>query len=265
MGPSKGQKKNQHPSSGNSALERALDIIELFDDNRRLLTLDHIADSLGTSRSSCYRYLRALRKFGLLSTVGNGRYHLGPRIIELERRIRMTDPLLHIGEQRMKEGVKAVAPHGVLLLCSHYEDKVLCIHQEGTLKSPNKVQRSRGVPLPMFEGPASLAILSNLPTRTVKTLYLNNQDEITKSGLGETWSEFHSNLKTIRRQGYAYSGGSPMNLLTGLAAPILAKDMLVGSLCLVSEPKERSQAEIEENAQWLIALANKIGDEVGGL
>ena len=60
-----------------------------------------IIEALETSRSTGYRYIKTLHEAGLLNAVRHGHYSLGPRIIEMDLQIRLTDPLL-------------LASHGVL-------------------------------------------------------------------------------------------------------------------------------------------------------
>lgn len=66
----------------------------LFTEESPVWTADQIIARLHTSRATVYRYLQAPTAAGFLSQLARGAYTLGPRIIELDRQIRIADPLL---------------------------------------------------------------------------------------------------------------------------------------------------------------------------
>ena len=84
-----------------SSLSKMLHILQLFTEAEPVWSTAAILEALETSRSTGYRYIKALHDAGLLNSVRNGYYSLGPRIIEMDLQIRLTDPLL-------------LASHGVL-------------------------------------------------------------------------------------------------------------------------------------------------------
>ncbi|PGD66974.1 IclR family transcriptional regulator, partial [Bacillus pseudomycoides] len=64
---------------------------------------DTIAEHMGLSRATVYRYVKDLCDAGLLSRVDAGSYGLGPRIIELDWMMRQYDPILVAGRELMHE------------------------------------------------------------------------------------------------------------------------------------------------------------------
>ena len=75
-----------------SSLARAFDVLDLFTLETPRLTSEEVSARLGYSRSMAYRYLKELCDAGLLVPQSGGPYGLGPRIIELERLVALTDP-----------------------------------------------------------------------------------------------------------------------------------------------------------------------------
>ena len=71
-----------------------LAVLGLFTIQSPEWTVEEVAESLGASVPTTYRYFRALTKVGLLSPVSRAGYTLGPAIIELDRQIQMCDPML---------------------------------------------------------------------------------------------------------------------------------------------------------------------------
>lgn len=63
------------------ALSRGLQIIEMFDKERRVLNTQDFADHLGVSASSTYRIVQTLLDMGYLKKVTRNAYELGPQVV----------------------------------------------------------------------------------------------------------------------------------------------------------------------------------------
>ena len=91
-----------------TSIERALDVLDLIGEDRPTVSQEFVAESLALTRSTAYRYLKLLCDSGMLVQLSRGRYSLGPRIIELDRKIQMSDPLLAAGRIVMPQRVDAL-------------------------------------------------------------------------------------------------------------------------------------------------------------
>ncbi len=70
----------------NSTADRAIDVLFLFDVHTPVLSAGDIAERLGMSRSTTYRYLQSLRTSNLLEEDAvRGGFRLGSRVFELAR------------------------------------------------------------------------------------------------------------------------------------------------------------------------------------
>ena len=76
------------------SLERMLGILDLFEGSSPEWTVDELHDALGYTRSTLYRYLKILTDAGFLAALPDIGYTLGPRIIELDYKIRTRDRLI---------------------------------------------------------------------------------------------------------------------------------------------------------------------------
>ncbi|HWL80474.1 MAG TPA: helix-turn-helix domain-containing protein [Roseomonas sp.] len=213
---------------GDGSIGRIFDILDLFSVDLPVLRVEDVLERLGYTKSTAYRYLRTLCDVGLLAQAGNGFYSLGPRVIELDRMMHLTDPLLQAG-QRIMPGLSSALPNSIVLLSSLYRDRVLCVHKEG----PERIQagsqsiqilRARGLPLPLFRGAASLVILASLPAYRIRSLYLLRQAEIVAAGLGPDWREFRGALARLRRKGHMTTVGQFNPSLAAIAVPVLSRD-----------------------------------------
>ena len=63
------------------ALSRGLQIIEMFDKEKRVLNTQDFAENLGVSASSTYRIVQTLLDMGYLKKVTRNAYELGPQVV----------------------------------------------------------------------------------------------------------------------------------------------------------------------------------------
>ncbi|NKC30759.1 IclR family transcriptional regulator [Falsiroseomonas selenitidurans] len=222
--------------NGAGSLARMLEVLDLFTAETPLLRVDDLQARLGYTKSTAYRYVKTLCDAGLLAQPAQGCYALGPRIVELERLMRIADPLLQAGEAVLPS-LAAEVPNSMVLLCSLYRDKVLCVHREG----PEAIQaggrsitilRARGLPLPLFQGAASLAILAWLPPHRIRALFLLRQAAMAAAGLGADWAAVRQRLAGIRREGFVATAGRFNRHLAAVSVPVLSRDgsQVAGSL-----------------------------------
>jgi len=224
--------KTNGRANDSSSLARMLGVVDLFSEDASVWTVDGIATELGYTRATAYRYVGELYDAGLLTRVSRGAYALGPRIIELDRQIRRCDPLLTAGEDVMR-GLLRPNRGQVALLCSLFQDKVLCIHQAGHDREL-ALSYERGRPMPLFRGATSKAILAYLPERRLTRLYLEHQPEIRNAGLGRSRDEFLKSLKAIRRAGYSITHAEVDPGVVGVGVPVFGGERaVIGSLSVV--------------------------------
>ena len=226
------------------SLAKTFQILDLFSEADPVWSTAAIIQALETSRSTGYRYIKALHDAGLLTSVRNGYYSLGPRIIEMDMQIRMTDPLLLASHGVLEDLVDTIG-HSALL-CTAYRDSVLCIRECRAPRSP--VNRfSRGQRRPLFQGAVSKVILAHLPHHRLKAIYSRQSKEVENAGLGSTWSAFRASLGKIKRDGYLVTMGEFTPGVYGVAAPVLNHQRTaLGSVGVAWDEKERRDVEVEQ-------------------
>jgi DNA-binding IclR family transcriptional regulator len=231
-------------ADGAGSIAKAFQILDLFSEADPVWSTAAIIQALETSRSTGYRYIKALHDAGLLTSVRNGCYSLGPRIIELDMQIRMTDPLLLASHGVLEDLVDTIG-HSALL-CTAYRDSVLCIRECRAPRSP--VNRfSRGQRRPLFQGAVSKVILAHLPHHRLKAIYSRQSKEVENAGLGSTWSAFRASLGKIKRDGYLVTMGEFTPGVYGVAAPVLNHQRTaLGSVGVAWDEKERRDVEVEQ-------------------
>jgi DNA-binding IclR family transcriptional regulator len=212
------------------SLERMLGILDLFEGASPEWSVDQLHRALGYTRSTLYRYLKVLTDAGFLTVLPDIGYTLGPRIIELDYKIRTRDRLILASKSAMTELVGEIP--AIALLCRCYRDKVLCIHQE---RSTDMFQSNyeRGRARPLLHGAASRVILAHMSAPALMRLYQAQAADFAAAGLGTDLDEVREALKQIRKAGCDITVGQVSAGVTGVAAPLFdGRSNVIGSLSL---------------------------------
>lgn len=242
-----------------SSKDRVLSLIELFTETRPIWTADALIQTQRTSRATTYRDLKALVVSGFLAPVAAGAYALGPRFIELDRQIRLADPLLKIAPPIMAAQRAKVA--GTQLLCRYYGLRVMSIHED-RFDERIKTSFDRGRPFSLFKGSTSQIILAHLPTDQQQRLFLQHADEIAEAGLGKNWPVFRDAMHHIRERGVAVASVIDKDLV-GVAAPVfIAPETIAAALTLVRIRKEVDEAEIGRLTRLATSSARKVSERL---
>jgi len=103
-----------------------------------------------------------LKDVGLLTSVGNSVYSLGPRATEMDYLISCSDPLVRLGLTHLKALTDTYLC--TALLVKWYGDKLLCVASDYSTPLPI-TSYPRGKPMPITPGAISRSILANLPRK----------------------------------------------------------------------------------------------------
>jgi DNA-binding IclR family transcriptional regulator len=248
-----------NPTVPKSSSERVLGVMDLFTEADSNWTIERISKRLGLARTTAYRYARTLTDAGFLASLNSGVYVLGPRIIQLDRQIRLSDPMLRTAPPLMEEIRKKAA--GIQVLCSFYGDHVLCLHDVRVDKEMLS-GFDRGRPFPLFRGAPSRVILAHLPQRQLKDLMLNHAEDIASAGLGKNWREFNQKLKQIRQAGFYAAPGDIHPDAYGISAPIMHTKGVAGSLTIGRRLVNVKEREIPYLIELTVETAAKISTAI---
>jgi DNA-binding IclR family transcriptional regulator len=232
---------------GANSLERMLQVVDVIEASEGPVMPDHLMARLDLTRSTLYRYLKILSEAGLITSFPGVGFALGPRIAELDYRMRNLDPLIIASRPVMSELVAAIP--GIALLCRRYRDTVLCVHQERgatTLVSTYE----RGLARPLFRGAASRIILAYLTPRVIERLH--QQDKAN----GVSLATLKPELKEMRRRGWDLTESQVTRGVTGIAAPVFdSRGRILGSLSLTIPRTKIPAAEAVRIAERVMFCA----------
>jgi len=240
---------------------RLLRVLGLFTMPKPEWTVEEAAKEMSIPVSTAYRYFRELSKAGFLEPFSSGRYSLGPAVIENDRKIRLTDPLIKVGRPAMQRLISRSAGVGVALLCRIYRNCVMCVHQEPEAVPENTTSYERGRPMPMFRGASSKVIFANLPSRTAKWFFQKHGEEIAAAQLGSDWETVKANLRRIRRAGLHITRGEVDAGRVGIAAPVFSRDRTVIGSITMAIPENEATPQFVANLSALVQAAAREIDE----
>jgi DNA-binding IclR family transcriptional regulator len=241
-----------------------LGLLDLFTEREPVWKVEGLMARTALSRATVYRYVRELCDAGLLARVTASDYALGPRIIELDRQIRLSDPLFTAGAPVVADLVAETGEIGIL--ASLYGDRMICVHVEHAPDAGIRLRMERGHVLPLFRGSTAKIILAHLPYRRLHELYNDNTAAIAEAGLASDWSSFLRTLREIRAAGHYISIGELNPAVRAIAAPLFNADgEILGSLTLAM-PRARFTPERQDAlVAAAMAAAARVGKEVARL
>jgi DNA-binding IclR family transcriptional regulator len=223
-----------------SSLDKMLGILGLFSEQRTRIRLEDVTELTQASRATAYRYLQSLTEAGLLAPATGGTHALGPRVVELDRLMRMTDPLLTGAAGPLRELAAALDTN--VMLCSYYGDKVMCVDLVWPDRSVEQAYE-RGRPMPMFRGAMAKTILAHLPPYHLRNIMAWHASEIREAGLGGSWEEFRSSMARLRRAGVVVTRAEVVPRLIGLGAPLFDREQRVLGSLVLAIPETRFDEE----------------------
>ncbi|MDC7785536.1 IclR family transcriptional regulator C-terminal domain-containing protein [Rhodoplanes sp. TEM] len=212
-----------------------LSVLHLFDGGDAAWTVEAIARELGVSVRTSYRTVAELTRNGFLDPGPGATYVLGPAFIRFDRIIRQSDPLIRIASPGMLALLDGAGRPAAALLCRRFRDCVMCVHGVEAEAANPIASYERGVAMSPFRGAPAKIMLSHLPDRVLRGIYLRNEEAIRTSGI-ETWRQFRAMLRDVRKAGVAVTESEIGQNRMGIAAPILRGDQIVASLSLVVAP-----------------------------
>jgi len=210
---------------------KVLQVLRLFNEERKQLRAADVVEILGVSSATAYRYMADLEEAGLIERSSINQYVLGPTIVELDRQIRVNDPLLAAAGDIMKTLSERTG--GTALLSRLHGRKVVCVHQVRGRFSPVEVSYERGRAMPLYRGATSKIILAHLDADTLRELTTTDAAHLRKAGLPTSFDALSEALARLRADKVCATAGEVDREAMGWATAIHHGKHLLGSLSVV--------------------------------
>lgn len=208
---------SQSDSAYLKTVDRALEVLQQFDEEHPKWGSSELADVLGEHRSVVYRSLATLERRGFVTRVdGSSQFRLGPKLVELGNVVLSGIDLRQVAHPVMTQLCKETGESVFLTVVSR--DESVCIDR---IDSPQRVRVTMdiGGRYPLHAGASNKLLLAYLPPQVreeliARGLPAHTPDTITApDALGE-------DLATIRQQGWAYSIGELTPGVAAIAVPV---------------------------------------------
>ena len=209
---------------------------------------DAIAEALGLSLSSTYRYLAALTNARLV-TSGGGTYAPGPVLVALSARRRDERHLVEVAQPVLEELM--IDTHETALLTVRSGTHAVCIAQ---VESPETLRMSFHVGdiLSLHAGAGQRILLAFAPEPVIEHVLGSTLSRPTPETMSD--NALRASLVVIRRERIAVSKGELMAGAVAVAAPVVQRGRVV-AVITVAGPQERCDAGWTDRVRSLVVAA----------
>lgn len=243
------------------AADAALRLLTYLASQQAPVPAARVAQELGLPRSRTYDLLATLAQHGYVLHLEQERlFGLGPVAHELSGAYRRQAPLARIGRRVVERLVDEIGESGHLAVL-HGRD-VLYIVEERARSRPSLVS-DVGVRLPAHLTASGRAILADLPTAQLRSLFGGRSDFISRTDVTgpATPGELRALLATVRIEGIARETGEVTEDLASVAAavrdhtgwPVAAVALTYVESRAAAAERERFAQAVQESAQELTA------------
>jgi DNA-binding IclR family transcriptional regulator len=229
----------------NSTADRALDILDMFDEEHMVVGGVEVATRLSVARSTAYRYLQSLVSARFLEEAPGGGFRLGLRLMELGRLARGIYGLSEIAAPVL---VDLAADTGeTALLTRRMGDFIVCLDLAESRDQRVHISYERGTVLPINAGASATVLLAWNTPDEVRTLLAGRRLERFTEATPTDPEALIARMERIRADGYAGARAELDPDVIGIAAPIwgpredevLAAVSVAGLISRISPKQER--------------------------
>jgi DNA-binding IclR family transcriptional regulator len=237
-------------------LGRYVRVLELFTEQRSEWTIPDIATALLIPASTVYRTIQDMVAANFLEAANEAQYRLGASFIEIDRLIRVTDPLYRIGTPLLLDLVDQARIPSTAMLARLYNETVMCVSQAAIIAESIPTSYERGLPRPLSRGATSKVILAHLPPRRLKHL-------LEQENAGCSVEEMRQELAQIRKRGYSMTRGEVDEGIVGIAAPVIVRSRsMLGSLSLAVRTTDMDPLKEKRLVLLVTSAARLLTDEL---
>jgi IclR family KDG regulon transcriptional repressor len=219
------------------SLEKGLDILFLFTEDRPLLTLEEISSLSRMPKSTCYRFLNTLKKKEILELDRDqGKYRLSVRFLRFESAILNSIDLAKLSLPFLRELSKLSGETAQLVVLNN--NVGVCIEKVESTETL-RVMPDKGTIIGLHGGASGKVIMA----------YLSEEEQdwiIREKGLTKftpnTISDprtLKKHLQEIRKRGYAVSDGEIYAGVKAFAAPVFNYRGKITASISLAGPRER--------------------------
>ncbi len=244
-----------------TSLERLLSVLEIFTEHRLEWTADEMMERLGYTRPTLYRYLKMLCDSGLLVSHPQSSYTLGPKIVELDYLLRLSDPLILSARPELEKLANRF--RGTALLVRWYGDRMLCVDSVSSVEEQLS-SYPRGRPMPLGRGAIARTILAHLPKMQAHPIVQYHLKEWIDLGLGKDADHVLAEIRRSRRCGYSVAFGEVTGGVVGTAAAVFGHTRIpLGAICVTMRVSDTNETILSDVSHEVLVSASQVSKAQG--
>lgn len=237
-------------------VNRALDVLLLFDKEHPEWSVAELSQALGLHRSIVYRILRTFEQRGIVTRSNTGgRYRLGLKLVELANVVLASMDLRQVARPVMERLVRETGEAAFLTVVS--EDESVCIEKVDS-PQPIRAMLTIGDRSPLYAGASNKLLLAYLPADTIDELIARGLQPITPRTITDP-IPLKQSLAKIRQQGWAYTVGELTPGAAAISVPLWDSNGTVVAALSIAGPASRFS---EDRLQTLIEITCQAAEEV---
>lgn len=212
------------------AVDRALQIMALFDDEHNVVTLRDVLDRTGLPKTTALRLIQTLERNGMLHASANGEYVGGLSLLRWAR-LAATTWTIPAEATKVLESVASTCGETVNVYVRRGVQRVCVAQQEGpqTLRHVVRV----GDQLPLWAGGAAKILLLEASDELLEAVAATSPDGLAHLQRLRGWVE------EARRDGYATSRAEREVGLASIAVPVRSRAGAVLAALSLGGPSDR--------------------------
>jgi DNA-binding IclR family transcriptional regulator len=215
-----------------ASMEKALDILLLFNSDRQEMSATDISEAMGIPLSTTYKYLKALREKDFINKDNcSNHFHLGWTIFQIVNHHTDGRRISDIAYSEMRSLAANIGETILLTVISG--QKALCLEKVDSSHLV-KISHDRGSVRPLHSG-ASGKILLAFQASDFISAYCDRDFSLSS----DQESTIYQQLELIRRQGFAFSDSELDSGAVAVAAPVFNHTSRLVAGLTVAGPKDR--------------------------
>ena len=225
------------------------------------MTVLVLSRRLALRKSTAYRFVGGLRNRGFLDDLGDGRYRLGPRILQLAEAARQQLGIIDLSSMVMTKLAHATGE--TTLLTTVAGDQALAVRQVAA-PQPIRLTFRPGVTRPLHAGASAKVLFAFLDEPHRERLLRTGKFERRTAETVTDPARLRRQLVEIRAQGYAVTTGEYEESLRAVAAPVVEPGGGIWGLSVVGPVVRMRDERLPELVRAVVAAARGLTVQLGG-
>ena len=237
-------KVKERVQSGVGLLEKAFQILDLFQPDMPSWTQADIVRATGLNRSTANRLVRYLASKGYLVQSGaTGQFRLGLASVDLGRRANASFDLHGICRPVLERLWRETEESVLLTALDEFNYKVVCVDQIESRRDGILVFSRIGATFPLHAGAAPKAVLAALPEDVQEAYISGDLEKISEYTLVDP-DELRADMKRTRERGYSVSFQETYSGTAGIGAAFSGPDGKPMGSVAIALPIQRIDDEL---------------------